>query len=306
VLFRRLFQEWQQHDLSDVAGTVTFFGVLALFPFLIFVVALAAHIVSPQMTQALLDELARVAPAAVSELVAGRVRSLVVSATRVLTLSLIGTLWASASGVAALITALNRAFDVVETRPYWKTRGLALLTTLGAGLLALLAAVIAVAMPAVARGVGGRLGTVLGWLRMPIAGILMIVLWALLYHFLPNVHPKFQVLTPGSVIGVVVWLAASFGFSTYVSHFGNYELTYGALGGFVVLLMWMWISAQAFLFGAEINKVLTPPEDKPRIATRERPSAPPHPPRATAPARGSAWVGLALALGYFIGRRRGA
>jgi membrane protein len=79
---------------------------------------------------------------------------------------------------------------------------------------------------------------------------------ALIYYLLPDVKLPFRLITPGSVVAVLIWLAASFGFSVYVTNFGSYEITYGALGGVIVLLLWMWISAQAILLGAEINAVL--------------------------------------------------
>src|SRR5206468_12038746 len=139
--------------------------------------------------------------------------------------------------------------------------------TLVAGGLALVAAMLAVAVPAVAHAIGGPIGAAIDWLRLPVAGLLMMVLWAALYHFLPNVHPKFQVVTPGSVIGVAVWLLASWGFSLYVRNFGKYDATYGTLGAVIVLLTWMYLSSQVVLVGAEINKLLTPAEDKAKIET---------------------------------------
>jgi membrane protein len=122
-----------------------------------------------------------------------------------------------------------------------------------------------------------------------VAGAFLLLLWALFYWALPNVKPtRFQLVTPGSLFGVVVWLLASWGFSEYVRHFGTYQKTYGALGGIIVLLVWMWISGVVLLVGAEINKILTPAEKLKRSPTGEatgekkedavaRPKGPPEP-----------------------------
>jgi membrane protein len=89
-----------------------------------------------------------------------------------------------------------------------------------------------------------------------VAGLLMMFLWALLYYALPNVKQRFKFITPGSVVGVVIWVIASWAFSQYVANFGKYDANYGAIGGVIVLLLWMWISAQVILLGAEINAII--------------------------------------------------
>jgi membrane protein len=240
--------------------------VLALFPFLLFAVALASYVISPATIHALLDELAAVSPGPVAQLVGARVVALQQSQHGgLLTFGAVAAIYATSSGISSLIDGLNRAYDVVETRPFWKRRGIALLTTLCAGLMALVAALIAVAVPAVAKAIGGPIGLAIDWARLPAAGLLMMVLWALLYRFLPNVKLPFKILTPGSLSGVLIWIAASWGFSMYVKHFGKYEITYGAMGGVIVLLIWMWVSAQVLLLGAEINKLLAPDEKKAAI-----------------------------------------
>ncbi|HET9452575.1 MAG TPA: YihY/virulence factor BrkB family protein, partial [Aggregicoccus sp.] len=113
-----------------------------------------------------------------------------------------------------------------------------------------------VATPALAGWLGEPLGTVVQWLRLPVAGLLMMFLWACLYYFLPDVEQKFKFLTFGSIVGVLLWVIASWGFSKYVANFGSYDANYGALGGVIVMLMWLWISAQVILLGAEINAIL--------------------------------------------------
>ena len=106
------------------------------------------------------------------------------------------------------------------------------------------------------------------WLRLPAAVLLLLLTFALIYKVIPDIDQPFRFVTPGAVIAVVVWLAASFGFSVYVANFGNYGATYGSLGGIVILLLYFFISAAVFLVGAVINATIHP-ADAPEI-TSER------------------------------------
>lgn len=268
AFFKKLVKELDHDSVDDVAATVTFYCVLALFPFLLFVVGVLSKIVSWETIEDIVGQVSRVMPRDVTTIVSERLTALKSQpATGLLTVSFLGALWSASAGVASLIPALDRAYDVIENRPFWKRRLLAIATTLGVGLVSIVASLIAIAVPALASLVGGPLGTALTWLRLPLAGLLIMGTWAGLYQFLPNVKPRFQPVTPGSVVGVLLWVGASWGFSFYVQHFGSYEATYGALGGVIVLLLWMWVSTMALMLGAEINKILMPPEDKEKTDT---------------------------------------
>jgi len=255
--FKALRVEFAKDRVGDVAGAVTFAGVLALFPFILFLVALAGVIIDPAQTQELIREMSKVAPPDVTNILGERLQSLTTAESGgVLGLSALTAIWAASGGMNALIRALNTTYGVEESRPFWKVRGLAIMMVLVTAVLALGAALTALAIPAVAAWVGGPVGTAIVWLRMPLAAVMMMFLWAVLYYTLPNVQQRFKFITPGSVVGVLVWVLASWGFSKYVSNFGKYEATYGALGGIIVMLLWMWISAQVLLLGAEINAII--------------------------------------------------
>jgi membrane protein len=257
VFFKRLVHHWRRDALDEVAAALTFFGVMALFPFLLFLVALAGQLLTPETTTALIQEASRVIPSDATRLLSDRLHALQSGQKGgLLTVGALGAIWAAGSGVVSLSVALNRAYDVRETRPWWKLRGIGIIATLVAGLFGLLAGGVALVVPALAHGIGGSLGSAIDWLRLPVAGFLMMLVWALLYWFLPNVRVPFKIFTPGSIIGVAGWLLASWGFSVYVRNFGHYEIIYGAVGGVIVLLVWMWVSSQVLLLGAEINKVL--------------------------------------------------
>ena len=125
-----------------------------------------------------------------------------------LTVGGVGAVWAASGGVVALMKALNTTYGVEESRPFWKVRGIALLTTLGAAVISIVAAALAVAAPAVAGKLGEPFSTLIVWLRLPFAGLMMMLVWALLYYALPDVKQKFKFITPGSVVGVIIWLLA--------------------------------------------------------------------------------------------------
>ena len=255
--FTALKDEWKNDNVSLVAGALTFFAVLALFPFLLFLVALAGLIIDPKQAEALVQELGRVAPEAVTQIVGQRLHDLATSnSVGLLTVGGAGAIWAASNGIVKLMEVLNTTYDVKESRPFWKVRGLAILMTIAAAALSIVAALGMVAVPAFADMLGEPLGTVVLVLRWPVAGLLIMFVWALLYYFCPDVKQSFRFITPGSVVGVLLWLIASWGFSVYVRNFGNYDATYGALGGVIVMLMWMWLSAQMMLLGAEINAIL--------------------------------------------------
>jgi membrane protein len=255
--FNSLKQEYKFDRLNDAAAALTFFGILSLFPFLLFLVSLASVIIDPTQAQALIDQVSAVAPPQATQIISGQLQSFgQQSNVGLLTLGALGAIWAASKGILAAMRGLNVVYDVDEERPGWKTRGISLAMTIVLGVLGLAAVLIAVAMPAIAGALPEPLSTIVMWLRIPVAALLMMVVWALTYYVLPDVQQKFKLITPGSVLGVIIWAVASWGFSIYVKNFGNYGATYGALGGVIVLLLWMWISALALLIGAEINAII--------------------------------------------------
>lgn len=250
-------REWQKDKIDTVAGGLTFFGVLAIFPFLVFAVSLTSLIIDPSTTSTLITELYRVAPRAAADILSERIRALTTGQSpTLLTFSALGTIWAASGGIAALQEALNAMYGVEDSRPFWKRRGLCILLTLGGAVLVVGASLIAIATPAVANYIGGPMATLLLWARIPVAALLIMGVLAVLYYLLPDVEQSFKFITPGSVVAVVIWVIASLGFSFYAGKFGDYEVSYGALGGVIVLLMWMWITFMAVLLGAEINAII--------------------------------------------------
>lgn len=329
--FRELKNEYENDKIGNVAGNVTFSALLALFPFLLFLVALAGVLIDPNQAQLLIKELGRVAPEAVTQILGERLKELVTgNHAGLLTVGGVGAIWAASGGVVAMMDALNTVYDVNESRPFWKVRAIAIGVTLAGALLSIIASASMVAAPAFASWLGEPLGTLVMWLRLPVAGLLMMLVWALIYYLLPDVQQEFKFITPGSVVGVILWLLASWGFSVYVRNFGSYDVSYGALGGVIVMLMWMWISAQVILVGAEINALLEhkSPEGKAPGAKRldepgpnmtkgekrreeqaeidsilSRPPPPPPPPPRMSPLRAASTWAAGFGLGLFLLRR---
>ena len=255
--FSDLKTEVNRDMVFDWAGAVTYSGLLAIFPFMLFLLALASVVIQPSQAEVLVEELGRVAPGAVTEILGERIRALGEgSSPGLLTVGALGAIWAASGGVQALSRALNVMYGVRESRPFWKVKGTAILMTLITGVLALAAALVAIVSPVIANFVGGPIGAAIVWLRLPAAGLLMMLLWAILYYVLPDVQQKFKFITPGSVGGVILWVLASYGFSLYVANFGSYDATYGSVGGIIVMLLWIWISSLVLLIGAEVNAII--------------------------------------------------
>lgn len=255
---RTIRAQWRRDRVGEAAAALTFYGILALFPFLLLMVALARLVISPAQVQALLGALGRELPVSLSRIPSAQLAQLTSgSHGGLLTFSALTAIWSATAGVVSLITALNAAYGVTERRPRWKVYGLALGVVVAAAVLAPLAGFVAVAAPAIAARLGSPWTALVVWLRLPVAMLLMMTLWATIYSLLPDTQQKFKFISAGSVIGVLVWLAATLGFSFYVSRFNTFGITYGALGGIVVLLLWMWISSLALMLGAEINASLT-------------------------------------------------
>ncbi|XYH96856.1 YihY/virulence factor BrkB family protein [Sorangium sp. So ce1128] len=249
-------QEWVKDKVDTVAAALTFFGVLSIFPFLLFAVALAGLVIDPAESARLIRELYQVAPPAVANILGERLQALTEGQSPgLLTVGALGAVWAASGGVIALMDALNSAYGVEDSRSFLKRRGIALLVTLGGAVLLAIASALTVATPAIAEHLG-PFGTLILWLRVPVSALIVMGVLATLYYVLPDVEQTFKFITPGSIVAVVIWAIASLGFSFYVGRFGSYEVSYGALGGVIILLLWMWISSMAVLLGAEINAII--------------------------------------------------
>lgn len=247
-------------DCLGWAAELAFFWFLAFFPALIFVVALSSYIPVQDLVDGAVRALARVAPGDVLVIV----REQLVQITHgdhagLLTLSLLGALWSSSSGMTAIIATLNQAYHVQEGRAWWRVRVRALVLMLALALLALVSLALALAGPPLAERLAARVGlgqtfawtwTVAQWL-LTVGLIVTALEW--IYYFAPDVRHRWAWVTPGSIAATVLGLLLSLGFRWYAGHFGDYQKTYGAIGGVIVALLWLYGSGLAILVGAELN-----------------------------------------------------
>jgi membrane protein len=265
AVVREALRDFFTDDMPTYAAALAYHLLLALFPFVIFALALLGAAGLPTFFDDILAQ-ARVAlPPQAYQLVTQIINEIRgQSRTGLLSGSILVSLWAASAAVRAITTAINVAYDVPETRPPWQRYSLSLLVTIALAVLLLAAGVAQVLGPRAAHWLVDRLGlasivsTVWLWLRWPAVILLLLLVIAVLYKVAPNVDQPFRYVTPGSVTATVVWIVASIGFSAYVERFGNYGATYGSLGGMIVLLLYFFVSSAVLLFGAEINATIHP------------------------------------------------
>lgn len=262
-IVRHLYREVVDDAVTDTAAQLSYYFLFALFPFLFFLVTLVAYLPLQGAVESLLERLHYVMPGQALSLVEGHVDSLLNNPRpKLLSLGLLVTLWTASRGVDALRKGLNLAYDVPESRPFWRTQIVAI------GMTAAGAILILVAFTAFILGgnlgtalaerlqVGTQFATVWSWLRWPFTATIVMLAVALSYYLLPDVKQKFKYITPGSLTATVLWLLGTWGFTQYVEHFGRFNVTHGSIGGVIVLMVWLYISGLVFLLGGEINAVI--------------------------------------------------
>lgn len=256
----RAWQSSQEDNISLLAAGVAFFGFLALFPALISLVTLVGLIADPAKTTQQVQSFTAGLPPASRQLISEQLNAITQSSGGALTtglvVSLLAALWSASSGTSSLMTAVNIAYEEKETRSFLKLRGIALLLTLGTVVFLVLTLALIAVVPVVLQAMPlGPVGTVLAQvLRWALLLALIIFGLAVLYRVAPDRNPpKFRWVTVGSVVAALLWLLGSAGFSLYVNFFGNYNKTYGALAGVIVLLLWLYLTSYVVLLGAEIN-----------------------------------------------------
>jgi membrane protein len=294
AVLKRTYAEFKQDNLTDWAAALTYYAVLAIFPALLALVALVGLVGQyPQTTDALMN-IARDVSGGNSALTGlqNTINGVVQNkggAGALLGVSLLGALWSASGYIGAFMRASNAIYEVEEGRPFWKLRPLQVVVTLATVLLVALLLVALVVSGPIARAVGNQLGlgdaavTVYQIAKWPIMATVVLVILAVLYYAAPSARlPKIQWLSPGAIVALVVWVVASAAFGFYVANFGSYNKTYGTLGGAISLLVWMWISNLAVLFGQELNaeiergRELTaglPAERELQLEPRGKPSA---------------------------------
>lgn len=256
----RVKAELADDHIGTFAAGVAFFGLLALFPAVGATIAFAALAIDPMMIELQLEGLLTALPPEAAQILTDQLREVAAGAGGGMgfaaMIGLLVSLYSASKGMKVLIEGMNLAYDEEETRGFVHLNLLAVGMTLGLilGLLTALAAMVGV--PALLGTVGlSRVGeTLLVYGRWIVLAALAMLGLAALYRYGPSRDaPKWRWVSPGSIAATVLWIAGSAAFSFYVSNFGSYNETYGTLGGVIVLLTWLWLSAFIVLLGAELN-----------------------------------------------------
>ncbi|MEU7140808.1 YihY/virulence factor BrkB family protein [Nocardia sp. NPDC046473] len=286
-VLRRTVTEFLDDNLSDWAAALTYYSVLSIFPGLIVLTAILGAL-GPSATQSLIDTIREIGPGSGTALLIDSINQLQGARQLSGPLAIIGlatALWTASGYTAAFMRAANTIYDTKEGRPIWHTVPVRIGLTAAIVALLALCAIGVVATGTVAERLGRWLGVgsagVLVWdiAKWPVLAVLVSLLFALLYWAAPNAQqPGFRWLSPGSVLAVLLWIAASAGFAVYVANFGSYNKVYGSLGGVAVFLVWLWISNVAVLLGAEFDAELArgrrieqglPPDEEPFLPPRD-------------------------------------
>jgi membrane protein len=264
-VLKRTGQEFMADNLTDWAAALTYYAILSIFPALLALISILG-LIGQSATQPLIDNITTFAPGAAKDISSDALSNLQRSQGAAGVLFVIGiavAIWSASSYIAAFMRASNAIYDIEEGRPLWKTLPLRVGLTITLLLLTAISAIAVVVSGDLAEkagdviGLGSAVVEVWSVAKWPLAVLVVSFVIALLYWAAPNVKQRNVLwISPGSLLAVLLWIAASAGFAFYVSNFGSYNKTYGALGGVIIFLVWLWISNVAVLLGAELNAEL--------------------------------------------------
>jgi membrane protein len=283
----RTAKQFQSDKLTVWAAALTYYGVLSLCPGIL-VLAAVLGLVNDRVIGELLGEVAPLMPGSVREILEAALENVRASPRKAGLAAILGlavALWSASGYIDGFMQASNAIYDVPEGRPLWKRLPIRLGVTLATGTLLVLSTLIVVLSGRLAEALGSALGltdtVVTAWkvLKWPVLAALIALLFAILYWATPNARQGgFRWISPGGAVAVLLWIIVSAGFGFYAANFGSYTATYGALGGVVVFLIWLWLSNLAILFGAELDAELErqraiaaghPPDKEPYVQLRD-------------------------------------
>jgi membrane protein len=259
-ILKRTAVEVRADNCLGLAAQLAYYFFLALFPALLFLVAVISFMPVTGLLDAITGMLARVAPREVLLIVQEQLLKIANDkSTGLLTLGMLGTIWSCSSGMTAIVDTLNQAYDIQESRPWWKVRLLAVGLTIALAIFIVGSLALVLVGPTMAEKVAvwAHMGPAFTWawkiLQWPVVFALVTLAIAMIYYFAPDAQQDWVYITPGSILATTLWLIISLAFKFYIATFTSYTATYGLIGGAIVLMLWFYVSALAVLVGAELN-----------------------------------------------------
>jgi membrane protein len=258
-LVKRTFKEFNEDDCLGLAAQLAYYLLLALVPAIVFLVALTSFFPADTIAQ-IVNSLRTVAPGDVVQIVDEQLkRAATGEHAGLLTVGIGLALWSSSAAIVSVTSAMNRAYDIDEARPWWKVRLIAMALTVGLALFVITAITLVMVGPTLGEHLAARLGlgTAAEWawkiLQWPVVFALVVFALAVLNYFAPDAEQDWEWVTPGAVLSTILWVIASLALKIYLQNFADYNATYGSLGGVIVLMLWFYLSALAVLIGSEMN-----------------------------------------------------
>jgi membrane protein len=262
-LGKRVWREANKDDIFGHAAELAYYFLLALIPLLVFLTSVIGIVLGSGtgLRHRLFNYLSQVMPPSAFQLINSTIFEISNSSSGgKISFGILATLWAASNGLGAITKALNAAYNVEEQRPWWKQRLVAIGLTIALSVLILSALTLLLFGGNIGQAIASRFGLgdvfTVAWnvLQWPIVLTFILVAFALIYCYAPDLRDqKWKWITPGSAIGVALWLLVSFGFRLYLHFFDSYSKTYGSLGAVIVLMLWLYLTGVAILFGGEVN-----------------------------------------------------
>jgi membrane protein len=259
TLFKRTFMETVEDNCFGLAAQLAYYFFLSIFPALLVVVAMTS-VFPRNLLDQILSWFGSFTPPDVLQIIDTQIQLITRSGhTGLVTFGVLGALWSSSSAMNATIDTLNRAYGIHEARSWWKVQALAIVLTIILSIFVLVAFTLVVAGPEIAERIAARygVGPFFEWawkiLQWPLIFLLISEGFACVYYLAPDVEQRWPWILPGAHLATALWLLISLGFRFYVTHFGQYNKMYGAIGSVIVMLLWFYLSGLVLLFGAEFN-----------------------------------------------------
>lgn len=256
-----LIKNIMDNDVTGMAAQLAYFFLLSIFPLLIFIVTLLPY--TPLAQEDVFNVIKDFAPQETLTMIEKVLKEVLENRNGgLLSIGIIGTLWSASNGMNALMKSINRAYDVEEKRSFIVARGLAILLTLAMIFVFILALLLPVFGKQLGVFIFSNFGqsdmflSIWGVMRWVLSPLILFIVFLGIYYLAPSIKIKCMTAVPGAIFACVGWIIVSFGFSYYVTNFGNYTATYGSIGGIIILMLWFYISAIIIMVGGEINSLM--------------------------------------------------